>query len=82
MIGDTVELLMNNSVSTFVQPSKADASVPVIYTRAQVASMLDVTEDTVRRWVREGRLRATRLTKRTVRISHVELERFIAIRTK
>ena len=43
--------------------------------------MLRVSDDSVRRWVREGRLRATYFTKRTIRISHTELANFIAART-
>ena len=57
------------------------AQAPLIYTRQEVAEMLDVSIDTVKRWTRDGRLTPTRLTERVVRISRVELERFIASRT-
>jgi excisionase family DNA binding protein len=55
---------------------------PTLYTRKQVAEIFGCAESTVKRWIVEGRVRATRPTQRMVRISAAELNRFIAERTK
>ena len=57
---------------------------PVTYfhTRAEVADLFRCSEFTVKRWIADGRLRATRPTQRTVRISDVELQRFIRDNTR
>lgn len=44
----------------------------------QAASLLGVSRVTVWRWVRDGRLRATRLGHRTVRIHRADIERLLA----
>ena len=41
----------------------------------QVAKELQIHPATVRRWIREGKLKVTRLGHRTVRITEEEFER-------
>lgn len=74
--------VMNNLRPATVLAPKIVESAPLIYTRAEVAEMLGVSVDTVRRWTRDRRLVPTRLTERVVRISRAELERFIRDRTR
>lgn len=45
------------------------------YTIQDVAKELQVHEDTVRRWIRAGKLKVIRLGHRTVRISEEEFNR-------
>jgi excisionase family DNA binding protein len=45
------------------------------YTIEQVAKELQVHSETVRRWIRQGKLKVMRLGHRTVRITEEELER-------
>lgn len=45
------------------------------YTIREVADDLRVHEETVRRWIRSGRLKVIRLGHRTVRITEEELSR-------
>lgn len=72
---------MNNYLRGQEQSQKVFTATPVLYTRAEVAKMCGVSPDTVRRWVREGRLTPTRLTLRSVRFSSEELTRFIREQT-
>ena len=46
-------------------------------TPRQFADRHEVTVDTVYRWIREGRLRASRLGARLLRIPEDEAERFL-----
>ena len=45
------------------------------YTIQEVASDLQVHEETVRRWIRAGKLKVIRLGHRTVRITEEEFNR-------
>ncbi len=45
------------------------------FTIQEVARELQVHEDTVRRWVRQGKVKVIRLGHRTVRITEEELKR-------
>ena len=45
------------------------------YTIKQVAQELQVHPHTVRRWIRQGKLKVLRFGHRTVRITQEELER-------
>jgi len=51
--------------------------VSSMYTRDEVAKLFRCSPFTVKRWIAEGRLHATRPTLRMVRVSDVELQRFI-----
>jgi excisionase family DNA binding protein len=56
-------------------------STEALFTRAEVAEIFGCAESTVTRWVKEGRLKATRPTQRTVRISQREIARFVQATT-
>ena len=51
---------------------------PVAYTARQFAERLGVHTNTVKKWTREGTVRAVRLD-RVVRIPATELERLLAV---
>ncbi len=44
----------------------------------QVATILGVLPETVRRWIKEGRFRAYRVGKRHIRIREADLETYLA----
>jgi excisionase family DNA binding protein len=46
------------------------------YSFAQLADRWDVGRTTVRRWVRENRLKPHAFSAQTIRFSHKEVERF------
>jgi len=48
------------------------------YTPTEVAHQLGVAPKTVRRWISLGQLKATKLGHRTIRITHAELQTFLA----
>jgi excisionase family DNA binding protein len=56
------------------------ASVPELLTVKQVAGILQVHEQTVWRYLREGTLPSVRLGRRVVRIARNDLDAFIASR--
>ena len=60
-----------------------EQAIRPMLTVAEVARQVNVPEDTVRRWLRSGRLRGARPggTKTGWRISENELARFIAAAT-
>lgn len=43
----------------------------------QAAELLGVNRDTVRRWIKRGKLKATKFTSSTIRIPMAEVERMI-----
>jgi len=47
------------------------------YTTDEVAEMLKVTPDSVRRWIRDGKLKSIKLSGKFIRISREDLETFI-----
>jgi excisionase family DNA binding protein len=47
---------------------------------AEVASILGVTEDTIRKYAREGKITSVRLSKVDVRFRQVDVDEFIASR--
>lgn len=48
-----------------------------LYSTARAAELLGVNADTVRRWIRLGKLPATKLGYKTVRVSRADLEAFL-----
>jgi excisionase family DNA binding protein len=50
---------------------------PKFYTTEEVAGMLKVKPESVRRYVRSGRLRAIKLGGKFIRIDHWDFEEFI-----
>lgn len=48
-----------------------------LYSVDKIAELLSVEEQTVYKWVREGKLRALKLAGTTLRVSETELERFV-----
>ena len=47
------------------------------YTTEEVAEMLKVTPDSVRRWIRSGKLKSIKLSGKFIRISQEDLQAFI-----
>lgn len=47
------------------------------YTTEEVAEMLKVTPDSVRRWIRSGKLKSIKLSGKFIRISQADLQAFI-----
>lgn len=47
------------------------------YTTDEVAEMLKVTPDSVRRWIRDGKLKSIKLSGKFIRISREDLDAFI-----
>lgn len=63
--------------------SKSSAPPGMFYTTAEVAELLKVDSDTVRRWIHDGRLRASNVsrgrgTRKRFRISQQAIEDFTA----
>lgn len=56
----------------------SNAVDPVLLTVPEVATRLRVSRVSVHRWIAEGRLTATRLGERVVRVSEQDLDAFIA----
>jgi len=67
---------MNASDSPF---AVSDLSRFPFLSPTEVALLLRVNESTVRRWIREGRLRALRTARRKglIRVSREDLQRFL-----
>lgn len=56
---------------------------PKFYTTEEVAEILKVTPETIRRYVRTGELRSIKLGGRIIRIGNIDLENFLAnLKTK
>lgn len=53
-----------------------------VYTTTEIALILSVTPNTVRRWIKEKRLSAVKLFNRQLRIEESELKRFIKENSK
>ncbi len=47
------------------------------YTAEEVAEMLKITTESVRRWVRDGKLKSVKLSGRFIRISQEDLDEFV-----
>ncbi len=47
------------------------------YTTDEVAVMLKVTTESVRRWVRDGKLKSIKLSGKFIRISQIDLDKFV-----
>ena len=47
-----------------------------MYTYKEIAEMFGVCTKTVMNWVRAGKLKVTKLSQRTIRITEEELENF------
>ena len=47
------------------------------YTTEEVAEMLKVNRESVRRWVRKGKLKSIKLGGKFIRISQIQLDTFI-----
>lgn len=48
-----------------------------LYSVEIVAELLDVEEQTIRKWIKEGKLKALKLAGTTLKVSEIELERFV-----
>jgi excisionase family DNA binding protein len=48
-----------------------------LYTIQEIADLLQVHQLTVRRWIKEEKLKCLRLSERNIRISKTELDRFV-----
>jgi len=47
------------------------------YTAEEIAEMLKVTTESVRRWIRNGKLKSIKLSGKFIRISRDDLDEFI-----
>lgn len=47
------------------------------YTADEVAEMLKVTTESVRRWIRGGKLKSVKLSGKFIRISQTDLDEFV-----
>lgn len=54
-----------------------DKNEPQFYTPEQIAKMLQVTPESIRRYVRGGKLRAIKLGGKFIRIEKKEIKAFI-----
>jgi len=52
------------------------------YTTKEITEMLGLSRDTIWRYIRSGKLKAIKLTKRNFRIEKKELEKFLNKRSK
>lgn len=48
------------------------------YTAEEVAEILKVTTESVRRWIRDGKLKSVKLGGRYLRISQADLDEYVA----
>jgi excisionase family DNA binding protein len=48
-----------------------------LYTIQEIADLLQVHQLTVRRWIKEEKLKCLRLSERNIRVSKTELDRFV-----
>ena len=58
--------------------SPAIAHAQVIYTAEEVADLLRLNKVTIYRYIREGRLRATRTGNRNYRVTAADIDRFLS----
>lgn len=49
-----------------------------MYTTGEVAEILKVTPYTVRKWIRDGKLKARKVSRKTYRVLSCDLEGFIS----
>lgn len=47
------------------------------FTAEEVAEMLKVTTESVRRWIRDGKLKSVKLSGKFIRISQADLDEFV-----
>ena len=47
------------------------------YTSEEIAGMLKVNKESVRRWVRDGKLKSIKLSGKFIRISQTNLDEFV-----
>jgi len=48
------------------------------FTAEEVAEVLKVTTESVRRWIRDGKLKSVKLGGRYIRVSQADLDEFVA----
>lgn len=53
--------------------------LPALLTTEEAADLLRVHPETLRRWVREGKVESVDLPGRTVRLRRVDIERLVGI---
>ena len=49
------------------------------YTTEEVADLLKVNKESVRRWVRDNKLKAVKLSGKFIRISQADLDEFVKV---
>ena len=54
-----------------------DTKSQTYYTTEEVADLLKVNKESVRRWVRSGKLKAVKLSGKFIRISQDDLNQFV-----
>lgn len=52
-------------------------TLPTFYTVKEIADTFRLDQSTIRRWIREGKLKCSGLTKRNRTVTEHELERFL-----
>jgi excisionase family DNA binding protein len=57
---------------------KGGALLEELLTTEEIAKELKYHIETVRKWIREGKLKATRINRKEYRVKRSELERFLA----
>jgi excisionase family DNA binding protein len=57
---------------------KGGAILEELLTTEEIAKELKYHIETVRKWIREGKLKATRINRKEYRVKRSELERFLA----
>lgn len=55
-----------------------DTPTTKYYTTDEVAELLKVTTESVRRWIRDDKLKSVKLSGKFIRISQSDLDEFIA----
>jgi excisionase family DNA binding protein len=64
-----------NDVESHIRPDHANAGPPLLYSVEKLATAWKVSKTSIRKWIREGRLKPVRLCRRVL-ISQEEAERF------
>jgi len=54
-----------------------DTKPQIYYTTEEVADLLKVNKESVRRWVRDNKLKAVKLSGKFIRISQDDLDEFV-----
>jgi excisionase family DNA binding protein len=65
-------------LAAYYNHKKGGALLEELLTTEDIAKELKYHIETVRKWIREGKLKATRINRKEYRVKRSELERFLA----